>query len=229
MRPFELEIIACTIEDALAAWRGGAHCLEITVSLDQAGLTPPVDLVRQIVNQVRIPARAMLRETASFTIQSDEELATLRSRAAEFSEMGVEGFVAGFVKDGSLDLEVLASVVTLAPSTPVTVHNAIEQTSDPLKALSDLRGIPQVDRALVRAGTTVQERIERLPEYTRALGPGKELILGGDLKLEMLQQLRHETSVRVFHLGRAVRTPETPNGAVDEAKVRKAVEILSAD
>ena len=57
----ELEVIACTLEDALAAEEGGATRLEITVDLDQAGLTPPVDLVEKIIRHTKLAARVMVR------------------------------------------------------------------------------------------------------------------------------------------------------------------------
>lgn len=225
---FELEIIACSLEDARAAWQGGAARLEVTVSLDQGGLTPPLRLVEQIVREIPIPSRVMLREKAEF-ILGDGDLATLKRRAREFATIGVEGFVTGYVGDGSLDLEALTAVIQAARSMRVTVHNAIEQTNDPLKALADLRAFPNVDRALVRAGVTVEERVQRLPAYAQAFGQGRDLILGGDLRLDMLQPLRRETDIHIFHLGRAVRTPETPAGAVDADKVRNAVRLLSEE
>ncbi|MGH9449872.1 MAG: copper homeostasis protein CutC [Terriglobia bacterium] len=224
---FELEIIACSLEDALAAFEGGATRLEVTVSLEHAGLTPPLALVQQIVQRAPIPARIMLRERPDFVLSGMDELRTLRQRAREFATAGVEGFVVGHVKGESLDLDALEAIIQATRSMPVTVHNAIEQTADPLNALRALRTFPTVDRALVRAGRTVQERIQRLPDYERAIGPGKELILGGDLQLDMLQPLQHDSKVRIFHLGRAVRTPETHSGRVDTEKVRSAVRLLS--
>ncbi|MGH9395415.1 MAG: copper homeostasis protein CutC [Terriglobia bacterium] len=227
MNSFELEVIACTLEDARAACEGGATRLEVTVHLEQGGLTPPLDLVEQIVQQAPIPARVMLRERPDFVLRGRDEITTLKRRAREFAGMKVDGFVVGYMKDGSLDLEALEEVFLATQSISVTVHHAVEQTTDPLKALRALRAFSNVDRALVRAGGMLQERIQRLPEYERAIGPGKDLILGGDLQLDMLQSLQRNTNVRIFHLGRAVRTPESYTGRVDAAKVRNAVRFLS--
>lgn len=227
MKTFELEIIACSVEDAVAAWQGGASRLEVTVSLEQAGLTPPRHLVEAIVREVPLPARVMLRERPAFVLTGAEELSALQHAARDFVRIGVEGFVAGHVKDGNLDVEALQATIAAGGERPVTVHTAIEQTNDPISALRSLRNFPAADRALVRAGTTIEQRIGRLPDYERAIGPGKSLILGGDIKLDMLQSLVCRTSVRIFHLGRAVRTPEIPSAPVDEVKVRNAVRLLT--
>lgn len=227
MKNFELEVIACSVEDAIAAWRGGASRLEVTVSLEQAGLTPPRQLVEAIARQVPLPARVMLRERPAFVLGGAEELSTLQRAAHDFAHIGIEGFVTGYIKGGKLDLDALQATIDAGDAHPVTVHNAIEQTNDPIEALHALRNFPAADRALVRAGNIVEERIERIPEYERAIGPGKSLILGGDITLDMLQPLARRTSVCIFHLGRAVRIPETPGAPVDAAKVRTAVRLLT--
>jgi len=224
-----LEVIASSLEDALAAEEGGASRLEVAVRLDQAGLTPPLDLVRQIAERVPLPARIMVRERADFGLSDTAEVATLRQRARAFAALGVEGLVVGYVKDGRLDLETVGRILEAAPAARVTLHHAIEMTGDPLQALRDLGAFPNVDRALVRGGNgTLAERVDRLRHYARALGPGCRLMVGGNLTLEALGPMRRGTGLSAFHLGRAVRTPEEPSGSVDATKVRQAVELLKA-
>ncbi|MDE3181180.1 MAG: hypothetical protein KGM47_16170 [Acidobacteriota bacterium] len=223
----ELEIIACSADDAVAAWRGGASRLEVTVRLEDDGLTPPADMVRQIVQEVPIPARIMLRETPEYSLRDRGELQTLLDKALEFASMGVEGFVFGYVKNGFLDLGAIGEITRAVHPLPVTVHNAIEKTHDPLQALRSLGAFPGVDRALVKAGSTHEERIRNVRAFGGAIGPEKDLILGGGLSLAMLSPLASETNVRIFHLGRAVRTPESHVGKVDAEKVRAAAKALS--
>lgn len=227
MKTFELEIIACSVEDAIAAWNGGASRLEVTVSLEHAGLTPPRDMVEAITREVPLPARVMLRERPSFVLGGAEELSKVLRAARDFASIGVEGFVTGYIKAGKLDLDALQATIDAGGALPVTVHNAIEQTDDPIEALRALRKFPNADRALVRAGNTLEQRIQRIPDYERAVGPGKSLILGGDITLDMLQPLARRTSIRIFHLGRAVRTPEIAGAPVDPVKVRNAVRLLT--
>lgn len=227
MKTFELEIIACSVDDAMAAWQGGASRLEVTVSLENAGLTPPRQLVEAIARDVPLPARVMLRERPTFELSGADELLTLQRTAREFARVAVEGFVTGYIKGGKLDLDALKATIDAGGSHPVTVHNAIEQTNDPIEALRTLRNFPAADRALVRAGRTLEQRIARIPDYELAIGPGKSLILGGDITLDMLQPLARQTDIRIFHLGRAVRTPEIPSAPVDSAKVRNAVRLLA--
>src|SRR5215831_15657597 len=76
-----IEIIVCSIEDAVAAERGGANRLEIISHYEAGGLTPSLDLVREITSTVKIPARVMLRESEPFVVTDEEEIERLRDAA----------------------------------------------------------------------------------------------------------------------------------------------------
>ncbi|HTH37337.1 MAG TPA: copper homeostasis protein CutC, partial [Pyrinomonadaceae bacterium] len=59
---FVLEVIACSVEDAVNAEKGGADRLEVIRAIEHGGYTPPLDLVREIQDSVSLPLRVMLRE-----------------------------------------------------------------------------------------------------------------------------------------------------------------------
>ena len=58
-----LEVIACSVTDAIAAAQGGAHRIELISRFDIGGLTPSLGLVRDVIRAVKIPVRVMLRES----------------------------------------------------------------------------------------------------------------------------------------------------------------------
>jgi copper homeostasis protein len=233
--PNELEVIACSLQDAMEAYRGGASRLEVTIRLDHAGLTPPFEMVRQILESVPLAIRVMLRDRRDFLVGGSEELAILARKAREFVALkagknrkgGIEGLVTGHVKNGRLDLAALEKITSAAPKLRVTVHHAIEATADPVMTLRTFRNFPNVDRALVSGGAgSLEKRIERLVQLRDAFGSQRSLIAGGNVTLEMIRPLRDATGIRIFHLGRAVRTPEESLGQVDSKKVRMAVDLL---
>jgi copper homeostasis protein len=229
-RMVELEIIVSSVEDALAAHRGGATRMAIEASLIDGGLTPPQQLVEDILNNAPLPARVMLRldvqSPSDFALRGKAQLDELKSRARALSSLKIEGLLTGYSRDGKLDLETLREIIDAAPTTHYTIHNVIEFTDDPLAALRSLSGFAQVDRAMVPCGTgTLAERMKRIPAYEAALGPQRLLVLGG-LELDMLSTLRRETDIRSYHLGKAVRTPQNPSGKVDQSKVEMAHKLL---
>jgi len=223
----ELEVIACSLEDALAAEEGGASRIELTVRLDQDGLTPPLELTRAVTSRLQIPVRAMLRDRADFDVGPLDDLARLQSQAAGLAGVGVEGLVTGFVSGNALDFEALDAILSALPGVRFTIHRAIERTRDPIATLRQLRRFPNVDRALVSGGPgSIEDWKARLAEYREAFGAARKLVVGGGLTVDMLPTLREDAGLTVFHLGRSVRTPEDAGGKVDAMKVRRACELL---
>ncbi|MBO0725182.1 MAG: hypothetical protein J2P52_06255, partial [Blastocatellia bacterium] len=84
-----LEIIVCSVEDAVAAELGGANRLEIISHYEAGGLTPSFDLVREITSTVKIPARVMLRETEPFIVTDEGEVERLCDAARAFARLSL--------------------------------------------------------------------------------------------------------------------------------------------
>ncbi|HMX28030.1 MAG TPA: copper homeostasis protein CutC, partial [Blastocatellia bacterium] len=146
-----LEIIVCSVEDAIAAARGGANRLEIISHYEVGGLTPPLEMVREIAAKVSLPLRVMLRETEPFEVNDEAEIEKLCAQAKAFAEMkfdglNVDGLVLGFLKNGWIDHMLLAQVLAQAPNLKATFHRAFEELADPLQAIAELKSYHQVDR-----------------------------------------------------------------------------------
>src|SRR5713101_1735759 len=92
----DLEVIACSEADAVAAERGGAGRLEIVRAPEVGGLTPPVSLVRKILSAVAIPVRVIVRENSGFEVADEAEIEKLCNAARKFAALPVEGLVVGF-------------------------------------------------------------------------------------------------------------------------------------
>ena len=158
-----LEVIACSVADAVEAEKGGASRLEIVRDLGRGGLTPPLELVVEIKRAVNLPLRVMLRESDSYETTSADELDRLCAAAVQFASLGVDGFVLGFLKDGRVDVDRMQRVLACAPQVPATFHHAFEDTTDKLSALDAIKKLRQVDRVLSRGGADALElRVQRL-------------------------------------------------------------------
>jgi copper homeostasis protein CutC len=205
---------------------GGATRIELTVRLDQDGLTPPLELARTVVTRLRIPVRVMLRDRTDFEVGSVDDLARLKRQAVDLAGLGVDGLVTGYVSAGQLDFQALESILGSVRGTRFTIHHAVEATHEPAAALRQLCRFLNVDRALVSGGAGgIRERVARLERLREAFA-GRTIVVGGGLTLDMLPALREDTGLTMFHLGRAVRTPANAGGRVDAAKVRSARTLL---
>jgi copper homeostasis protein len=230
MRTPALEVIATSLHDAIEAERGGATRLELVRELDRGGLTPPLQLVRDVVAAVQIPVRVMVREREAYGLEGPEELRQLRRSARELGALGIDGLVLGFVRGRSADLETTMEVLAAAPSVPATFHHAFDDLSDPIEAVAALKSCGRIDHVLTRGrDTTPEYRAAWLRTLACAARPEISVMVGGGVDASVIRALRGEPSIDAFHVGRAARVPASAAGSVSAAKVRALREALHSE
>lgn len=137
-----LEVIVCSIEDAVEAAAGGADRLEVVSHRDIGGLTPSPDLVRRIKTDVELPLRVMVRESAGFETSGYAEIERLCASVRTFNEIGVDGIVFGFLKGDEPDFELIKTILAQAPEIKATFHHAFEDARDKLSLIRELQTFP---------------------------------------------------------------------------------------
>ena len=226
-----LEVIACSVADAIEAQGGGAGRLEIIRDFQRGGLTPPLELVKDILNAVKLPVRVMLREGDRYEIAGEAareaECEKLCRAATQFSELQVDGVVLGFLRKREIDVQLTERVLSYAPNLSATFHHAFEETADPITAIRALKGLRQVDRILTSGGKgNWQEKSERLSRYRKEAGPEIEILAGGGMDHQSIRMIYQATRIREFHVGRAARQPASASGAVRSGLVKALVETV---
>jgi len=93
-----LEVIVCSVADAVEAQKGGASRLEVVRELDRGGLTPSFELVQAIKLAVDLPLRVMVRESAGYEISGEMEFEKLCTAARDFAKLGSMGWCSDFLK-----------------------------------------------------------------------------------------------------------------------------------
>ena len=218
-----LEVIACTVEDAIKAEQGGANRLEIISRFETGGLTPAPDLVREIKGKVSLPLRVMLRESEGYDVKNEMEIQRLYSAAREFAELGVDGIVLGFMCGDEIDFELTKKILASAPNLKATFHHAFEDTKNKFAAIEKLKNLAQIDRILSHGGKEIwAEKCRRLEDYARVSRPQIEILAGGGIDREAIKLLRKKTSITEVHTGSAARA----NGKVDKLRVENLVRAL---
>lgn len=217
-----LEVIACSVADAIAAERGGAGRLEIVRAPEVGGLTPPVWLVREIVSSVGIPVRAMVRENPGFAIADEGELEKLCHAAREFAALRIEGLVLGFLGSRAVHLSLTQQVLSSAPGMKATFHRAFEELDGLEAAVAALKTMPQFDRILVSP-----VRVPGLNRLVASAVPELTIVAGGGIDQAAITGLLQSTEIREFHVGRAARQQGDVGRPVDAGRVRELVELLA--
>ena len=215
---FVLEVIACSVEDAVNAERGGADRLEVISGFEFGGFTPPLDLVREIQQKVQLPLRVMLRDEVGYGLKDEAAAERLCKMAVELNSMKVGGLVIGFLRSTAIDVEHTTKILNCAADLKATFHHAFEDTIDKQTAIAALKNIGQIDRLLSHGGTGTQtERVDNLDEYASAAYPEIRILAGGRIDIEMIGLIKKRTPIREFHVGSAARD----EGVVSVSKVRR--------
>jgi copper homeostasis protein len=224
-----LEVIACSVADAVEAEKGGASRLEIIRDFERGGLTPPLELVRNILAAVSVPVRVMLRESHGYTVGGEGEIERLCKSAHELSALKIDGMVLGFLRDGEIDVDLTQRVLAFAPGLNATFHHAFEETTDRFASIEKLKRIAQVDRILASGGSDDgSQKIARLSSYERAARPEINILAGGGLTAEAIRAVRAATGIREFHVGRAARISGRADGGVSARLVKDLIQTAES-
>lgn len=223
-----LEVIVCSLADALEAERGGADRLEVVRELDRGGLTPDLALVHAISRAVSLPLRVMLREGEDDSQPGDDTC--LRATAIELQQIGVEGLVIGFLRNNIADLKRTKNILQAVPGMRATFHHAFDETESPTDTIAQLKQCGQIDRILSSGGPgELSVRAARLERYRQQAREEIILLAGGGLDEAAIRFLCARTGLREFHVGRAARCPRRDTGPVRAAQVASLRQLLLAN
>jgi copper homeostasis protein len=216
----KLEVIATSLSEAIEAQAGGADRLELVRELDQDGLTPSLELVREIMAKVPLPVRVMVRENAGMAISGPRELALLQAQAAAFAQLSIDGLVLGWITaNGEVDAAALHTVLD-GLTCPVTFHRAIEHVAHPLQAIQTLKQFPQIDRILTSGGPGPWPgRQARLLDLQAAAAPEIQILVAVGIAPDALAGVVEASEFHEVHVGRAVRQSQEVSGVVERQRV----------
>ncbi|MGI6083494.1 MAG: copper homeostasis protein CutC [Limnochordia bacterium] len=223
-----LEVIAVTVEDALAAERGGADRLELIANFLEGGTTPSPGVIRSVKRAVSIPVNVMLRPHGGGFVYSPLEVDAMIYDAALVRRAGADGIVVGALcSDGTIDTETITRIVDAA-RLPATFHRAFDMLPEATMpgAVRTLAELPWIERVLTSGGReSAYEGRKKIAELVRqqtlSIMPGK------GVGHKNIKDLVLETGVREVHVGTAVRHFNKPTSPVCEEKVRRLKEILA--
>ena len=155
------------------------------------------------------------------------EIETLQCHASTLADLRIDGLVLGFIKNGTIDLTAINEILAAAPNCHATFHRAFDHLPDPVRALHELKQLPQIDRVLTDGGKgSSVERKTRLLEWQHAAAPQIKLIFAAGLCASSLAEASQELSDVEIHVGRAARVPQVSSGNVCRTQVASLKRLL---
>ncbi|HJW30712.1 MAG TPA: copper homeostasis protein CutC, partial [Saprospiraceae bacterium] len=131
MKDYFIESCVVSLDQAVGAFQRGADRLEVCTRLETEGMTPEINVVAKILNNVSIPVRVMIREIESGFGADEIVLEKMISAIENFKGLPIDGLVIGLLQQGRIDREKIQKLINSALPFSVTIHKAIDLSSDP--------------------------------------------------------------------------------------------------
>ena len=207
-RRYLLEISVETLEAAMAAQRGGADRLELCGNLSIGGVTPSIELMRTVREQLRIPVFTMIRPRGGDFVYSETEFAEMKRSIAEAKRAGMDGVVLGILKnERRVDIGRTQELVEFARPLHVTFHRAFDDCADLREALEDVIQTG-ANRILTSGGAkSAPEGASMLAELVQLARERVVILLGSGINASNISEVAKHTHAREFHSGLGTRLP----------------------
>lgn len=220
--PVLVEACVDSVASALAAERGGAGRLELCDNLFDGGTTPSAGMISAVKAATRIPVFVIVRPRGGGFVYTHDEINVMRLDIEAAKMLGADGVVIGaLAREARVDAEQLRTLVAAAGALPVTFHRAFDLTQDRQQALETLIH-HRVSRVLTSGGApTALEGVEAIASLTRRAAGQIEVMAGGGVREETVQEIVHRAGVKEVHVRgtRPARTPMSPEN--DGIRLRK--------
>ncbi len=179
-----IEVIVQNEQEAIRAEKMGAARLELVSAIDEGGLTPSFETIKQVLNSVTIPVQVMIRPHSRDFFYSDLEMNTIIEDVKNVLNLGGHGIVFGaLTKDYTIDEKALEKIIALSDQLDITFHRAFDEIDDQLSAYRVLTTYKkQVNRILTSGGhmdcLKGKHELRKLVELSKEM-EGPSILCGG--------------------------------------------------
>lgn len=210
MRGF-LEVCVDSLASARAAIAGGAHRLELCSALAVGGLTPYVELLKQIRAQSDITVRCLMRPRAGDFLYTKEEVLMMAAQMEALRKAGANGFVIGCLDaEGNLDGNAMQPLLQAAQGCGLTLHRCIDVSRDPVQTYLNA-GEMGIDTVLTSGAAgncrLGKETIGTLLQLRDAHN-GPEVLVGAGVNAKVIAAFRESyPQAHAFHMSGKTDVP----------------------
>ena len=153
MRNIVKEACVERLDEAILAEKNGAHRIELCSRLDLDGLTPYRNMIKDVINSVKIPVKVMIRPRGGNFVYHDQELGVMKDDILYCKRVNVSGIVFGVLKeDKTVDLIATRLLSDIATGLEITFHKAIDEVRSIFTELDRLKSIQAATNVLTSGG-----------------------------------------------------------------------------
>lgn len=197
---YVLEACVDSVESAMEAVKGGANRLELCADLIIGGTTPNINLLKLIKEKTDVKINVLIRPRYGDFCYTQEEFEIIKRDIKMFKEAGANGVVIGILKpDGSLDIERMRELMSLAEGLHVTLHRAFDVCRDPFEALDQAKGLGINSILTSGQENSCMEGIELLKKLVEKAQAEIEILIGSGVNSKNVEQIVSYTKSHSVH------------------------------
>ena len=195
-----LEIACFEITSAETALKSVADRIEFCDNIEFGGTTPNFYEFQYLKSNYTIPIYVMIRPKGGSFFYSEAEFTEMKSSIISFREAGADGFVFGILDaNNEIDENKNKELIILSGDKPCTFHRAFDRTADLDKSIQTL--IRLGFKTVLTSGgkPDALKGKENLKNLIEKYSDQIEILIGGGVRSENIQQLKQFTGGRNFH------------------------------
>jgi len=221
-----IEVIATSVDDAIAIEKYGGMRLELSSALSEMGITPSYALIKNVANKVKIPVHVLIRPHSKSFIYSDYDMQVMKEDIKIAKKSGAAGIVIGALdKYNRIDEEKLKELLNLADNLDVTFHRAIDITNDPIESVQTLLKYPQIKRIVTAGGKgKVTDNLDVIKKMVEVAKNKITIMLGGGLNKDNLRLALERTGALEAHFGSGVRENYHYTGDISSELMQECID-----
>lgn len=196
-----LEVCCGSLQSALNAVAGGAERIELCSALEVDGLTPSMEVLREL--RQRFPSlriHVLIRPREGDFVYTEAEVAQMEREIHEAVAAGATAIVCGaLTAEGEVDVPATKRLLEAAEGVPFTFHRAFDVVKNQQAALETLKALG-IQRVLTSGGAATAETGIPVLRQLVALAHGEIIILpGGGVNSRNARRILTETGATEIH------------------------------
>lgn len=220
----QLEVACFNLQSALIAQQNGAHRVELCDKMEEGGITPSIEMVRESAKLLTIDRYVMIRPRGGNFVYSSVEFQQMKTQITQYKNQGVNGFVFGILTaNNHIDLSRNKELVAEASPLPCTFHRAFDEVLNPFQSLEEI--IDCNFQTILTSGQAQNavEGISLLSQLVKKANGRITIMPGGGLRSSNIEKIQQETQASFFHSS-AIIDPQNIANAIE---IKKMIQMLS--
>ncbi len=193
-------------EEACIAFNNGAHQIELCSRLDLDGCTPHHHDIINCLERLNMRVKVMIRPTAGSFVISTADIEAMKKEMITMKDLEVQEVVFGMTTvERRLDLDQIAALRDHAYPMEVTIHKAIDTSSDILADTDQLIKMGGIKSILSSGGRpTALEGLSTLREMIKLASDDIQIIPAGKITWENVNNIHELLQNNIYHGRRIV-------------------------